>query len=145
LPATCGTSTTDIQVTGSAQNGNPVHGTPDTFTWQIKNNQGSVTAFGVTFNVSTTAPAGAVLTVNATNPAGGGTSPFCSISPGATAVSCSLGNIAGGQTAIVTVTATASAAGAANSYSMTGSAQLSPGSTDTNTANNAFTVHIGAQ
>lgn len=142
LNPACVATTTDIQVTGAAQNGNPVHGTPDVFTWQIKNNLGTVSANGVTFTATTTAPTGAVLAVNATNPAGTAT-PGCTFT--ATTVSCSLGTIAGGQTAIVTVTATPSSAAPANSYSMTGNAQLGIGSTDTNPANNSFTVKIGAQ
>jgi uncharacterized repeat protein (TIGR01451 family) len=140
-----GTSTTDIQVTGAAQTGNPVHGTPDSFTWQIKNNQGTQTAFCVAFTAKTTAPSGSVLSVISTNPGSGSSAPACSIDSTGTNVSCSLGNIAGGTTAIVTVTATPSAAAPANSYSMTGSAQLGTGSTDTNPANNSFTVLIGAQ
>lgn len=63
----------------------------------------------------------------------------------ANAVSCTIGTIAGGQTAVVSVTAIPSTAEAANSYSMTGTVQLGPGSTDTNIANNLFTVFIGAQ
>jgi uncharacterized repeat protein (TIGR01451 family) len=134
-----GSSTTDIQVVGSSSNGNPVHGTPDTFTWQIRNNQGTQTAFCVAFTAATTAPTGQVLSVTSTNP---GT---CTINAAGTNVSCSLGNIPGGQAAIVTVTATPSAAAPSNSYSMTGSAQLGTGSTDSNPANNSFTVLIGAQ
>jgi hypothetical protein len=42
------------------------------------------------------------------------------------------------------VTAIPSAAGPAKSYSMTGNAQLGAG-TDTNPANNASTIFIGAQ
>ena len=135
----CPPSTTDIQTTGSAQNGNPVHGAADTFTWQIKNNQGSVTASCVSFTASTTAPAGASLAISSVSTTIG----TCSVANNA--VSCTIGTIGGGQTAVVSVTAVPSSAEPANSYSMTGNAQLGPGSTDTNIANNASTVLIGAQ
>jgi uncharacterized repeat protein (TIGR01451 family) len=141
----CQTSTSDIQAVGSAQNGNPVHGTPDVFTWQIHNNQGASTAFCVTFNATTTAPSGQLLSVAATNPGASGTAPTCSINAAGNGVSCNLGTINGGATSIVTVTAIPSAAAPSNSYSMTGNAQLGAGSTDTNPANNSFTVFIGAQ
>ena len=135
----CSISTTDIQTTGSAQNGNPVHGTPDLFTWQIKNNQGSVTANCVAFSATTTAPTGASLAISSVSTTIG----TCSIA--SNAVNCTIGTIPGGQTAVVSVTAVPSTAEPANSYTMTGNAQLGPGSTDTNIANNVFTVLIGAQ
>jgi uncharacterized repeat protein (TIGR01451 family) len=143
--SSCSTSTTDIQVTGSAQTGNPVHGTPDTFTWQIKNNLGTVAANCVAFNVTTTAPSGQLLSISASNPGAGATAPSCSINAAGTGLTCNLGTINGGTTALVTVTATPTAAAPANSYSMTGNAQMGAGSTDTNPANNSFTVFIGAQ
>lgn len=130
-------TTTDVQVTGSSNNGNPVHGTPVTITWQIKDNQGSVAANCSTFTASTTSPTGDTYTINSASTTQGS----CTIV--GNQLSCSLGNIAGGATATVTVTATPSAAAPANSYSMTGSANFT--GTDTNTANNTSTVLIGAQ
>ena len=130
-------TTTDIQVTGSSNNGNPVHGTPVTLTWQIKDNQGSVAANCSMFTASTTSPVGDTYTINSATTTQGS----CLIANNQ--LSCNLGNIAGGGTATVTVTATPSAAAPANSYTMTGSANFT--GTDTNTANNTSTVLIGAQ
>jgi uncharacterized repeat protein (TIGR01451 family) len=143
-PSVCTGSNTDIQVVGAASNGNPVHGTPVTFTWQIKNNLGSVPASCVTFNINTTAPAGQLLSISATTPGASTVAPSCTINATSTGATCALGTINGGGTSIVTVTAIPSAAGPAKSYSMTGNAQLGAG-TDTNPANNASTIFIGAQ
>lgn len=137
VDAPCAPATTDLQTTGSAQNGNPVHGAPDTFTWQIKNNQGNTAASCSTFIASTTAPTGDIYTINSASTTQG----TCSIANNQ--LSCNLGTIAGGATVTVTVIATPSAAAPANSYSMTGSANFT--GTDTNTANNSSTVLIGAQ
>ncbi len=130
-------TTTDVQVTGSSNNGNPVHGTPVTFTWQIKDNQGNTAANCSTFTATAAAPTGASLTINSASTTQGS----CAIV--SNQLSCSLGNIAGGATATVTVSATPSAAAPANSYGMTGSANFT--GSDTNTANNTFTVLIGSQ
>lgn len=134
----CGTANADVQVAGSSNNGNPVHGSPVTFTWQIKNGTGNLTASCVSFTATTTAPSGATLAQTSVSSTAG----TCSIS--GNTVSCSLGNIAGGATATVTVQATPSNAEPANSYTTTGKAALG-GGTDPNTANNQFTVSIGAQ
>lgn len=134
---TAAATTTDIQVTGSSNNGNPVHGTAVTFTWQIKDNQGSVPANCSAFTANATAPTGASLTINSASTTQGS----CAIANNQ--LSCRLGNLAGGATATVTISATPSAAAPANSYSMTGSANFV--GTDTNTANNSSTVLIGAQ
>jgi uncharacterized repeat protein (TIGR01451 family) len=134
----CTASAADVQVVGSSNNGNPPHGSPVTFTWQIKNGTGSVGANCVNFTAVTTAPSGATLLQNSFTTTQG----TCSID-GSNNLSCNLGNIAGGGAATVTVQATPSAAEPANSYSTTGSA-TSTGS-DPNTANNSSTVHIGAQ
>jgi uncharacterized repeat protein (TIGR01451 family) len=136
--SSCGTGNADVQVTGASNNGNPVHGSPVTFTWQIKNGTGNVTASCVSFTATTTAPSGASLTQNSVSSTAG----TCSIS--GNTVSCSLGDIAGGGTATVTVQATPSNAEPANSYTTTGKAALG-GGTDPNTANNQSTVSIGAQ
>lgn len=136
--STCNTSAADIQVTGSSNNGNPVHGSPVTFTWQIKNGTGSINAGCVNFQAVTTAPSGASLTQSSFTTTQG----TCSIS--GNVVSCSLGAINGGGAATVTVSATPSNAEPANSYTTTGTATQVNG-TDPNTANNHFTVSIGAQ
>jgi uncharacterized repeat protein (TIGR01451 family) len=134
----CTASAADIQVVGSANNGNPPHGSPVTFTWQIKNGTGNVGANCVNFTAVTTAPSGATLLQNSFTTTQG----TCSIDA-SNNLSCNLGNMAGGGAATVTVQATPSAAEPANSYSTTGSATST--GTDPNTANNSSTVHIGAQ
>jgi uncharacterized repeat protein (TIGR01451 family) len=133
----CTPTTTDVQVVGSSNNGNPVHGTLVTFTWQIKDNQGSVAANCSTFTANVSAPSGDALTINAASTTQGS----CAIVNNQ--VSCNLGTLAGGGSATVTITATPSAAAPANSYAMTGLASFT--GTDTNTANNSSTVLIGAQ
>jgi uncharacterized repeat protein (TIGR01451 family) len=133
----CTATAADVQVTGSSNNGNPVHGSPVTFTWQIKNGTGSINANCVSFTATTTAPTGASLTQNSVSSTLG----TCSIA--SNTVSCNIPQIPGGQTAVVTVQATPSAAAPANSYTTTGKA-TSTGS-DPNLANNQFTVSIGAQ
>lgn len=135
--ASCSATTTDIQVGGASNNGNPVHGTPVTITWQIKNNLGTVAANCSTFTATTSAPTGDTYTINSASTTQGS----CSIANNQ--LSCNLNTIGGGTTATVTVTATPSAAAPANSYGMTGSATFT--GTDTNTANNTTTVLIGAQ
>ena len=135
---TCTASAADIQVTGASNNGNPVHGSPVTFTWQIHNNTGSINAACVNFQAVTTAPSGASLTQNSFTTTQG----TCSLA--SNVLSCNLGSINGGGAATVTVSATASNAEPANSYTTTGSATQVNGN-DPNTANNQFTVSIGAQ
>lgn len=130
-------TTTDVQVTGSSNNGNPVHGTPVTFTWQIKDNQGSTAANCSAFTATAAAPTGDSLTINSASTTQGS----CAIV--SNQLSCALGTIAGGATVTVTISATPSAAAPANSYGMTGVANFT--GTDTNTANNSSTVLIGAQ
>lgn len=134
----CTASAADIQVVGSSNNGNPAHGSPVTFTWQIKNGTGSINAACVNFQAVTTAPSGASLAQNSFTTTQG----TCSIS--GNVLSCSLGAINGGGAATVTVSATPSLAEPANSYTTTGSASQVNGQ-DPNTANNQFTVSIGAQ
>lgn len=126
-------TTTDIQVTGAAQNGGPAVGTIDTFTWQIKDNL-SIAASGVTF--TTKLPAALPFASVSTN-IGSCSGPL----PGtAGTVTCSAPTIAGGQTMIVIVNASVAAAG---TIPVVGIASLT--GTDTNPANNLFTVTINAK
>lgn len=135
--ASCSATTTDLQVTGASNNGNPVHGSPVTFTWQIKDGQGTIPANCSLFTATTTAPAGQSLTISGASTTLGS----CAIANNQ--VSCNFGNIPGAGAVTVTITASASAAAPANSYTMTGSASFT--GTDTNQANNTATVAIGAQ
>ncbi|MBZ5723602.1 MAG: DUF11 domain-containing protein [Acidobacteriia bacterium] len=128
-----GSVTTDIQVGGSSNNGNPLHGTPVTYTWQIKDNQGTVAAPGVVF----TATLPASFTFNSVSSTLG----TCGFAAGT--VTCQVGTINGGAAAIITVVATPTVAGPANSFVSTGSATFA--GTDSNPANNSFSVAIGAQ
>jgi hypothetical protein len=119
---------TDIQLVGVAQNGSPAVGSDDSFTWHIKNNQGAIPAPGVTFN--SVLPAG--FQINSVTPSQG----TCSVA--APAIRCSLGQIEGGATALVTVHFSPTQAG---TFSTTALANFS--GIDTNPANNSFTLTIG--
>lgn len=124
------TSTTDIQVTGSAQNGGPNAGLADTFTWQIKNGNNQV-ANAVVF--ATALPAGLPF-ASVSSPQGTCSGP----APGSGGtIQCSASSLAVGQTMVVTVNFTAATVG---TFSVSGRATFN--GTDTNTANNAFSVTI---
>jgi uncharacterized repeat protein (TIGR01451 family) len=123
---------TDLQVTGAASNGGPAVGTLDTFTWQIKDNQ-STAANQVTF--TTTLPASLPFSSVSTN-LGSCQGP----GPGASGtIICTASTISGGQTMVVTVVSSVATAG---TIPITGSATFN--GTDTNPANNSFTVTISA-
>jgi hypothetical protein len=125
-------TTTDIQVTGSAQNGGPAHGTADTFVWQIKDNQNIVAnavAFATTLSpslqfTSASANAGGVCVTPAPGAFGG-------------VITCRTASLPGGQTMTAVVNFVPTAIG---TVPTSGSATFS--GTDTNTANNSFTVTI---
>ncbi len=127
-------TTTDIQVVGAAQNGGPVVGNIDTYTWQV-HNSGSQTANAVQF--SDTLPPSLRFASVSSNV---GT---CSGPPaGSTggAVSCSVASLAVGQAMVITMNVTVSQAG---SIPNTGHATFN--GTDTNAANNSFTVIVNAK
>jgi uncharacterized repeat protein (TIGR01451 family) len=126
------TVTADIQVGGSALNGGPAVGTADTYTWQIKNSTGNVAAPNVSFTA--TYPA-AFIGVSANGP---GCASKVSITDHTTKVTCLTASLAGGQTMTVIVGVTVPTV--AGVYPVTGSATF--GGTDSNTANNSFTVNI---
>lgn len=126
-------TTTDIQTVGAAQNGGPAVGTVDTYTWQIKNNT-STPANQVTFN--TTLPASLPFS-SASTSLGSCQGP----APGTSGtVTCTAPTLGGGQAMTVVVNVNVAAAGV---IPVTGSANFS--GTDTNPANNAFTVTINAK
>ena len=123
---------TDIQVTGSAQNGGPNAGTIDTYTWQIKNNQGTVTAPNVVFTN--------VLPSNLQFATASSTIGSCSTPADGAAggtVTCSASSLPGGQTMVVTVNVVVTQAA---TIATTGSVTFQ--GTDTNPNNNSFTVTI---
>jgi len=128
-------TTTDLQVTGSPQNGGPTSGptTTDTFTWQIRNAQNQAANL-VTFTA--TLPAGLPF-ASLTTSAGSCTAPAVG---NVGTITCNAASIAAGQAMIVTVTVNVPAAG---TFSTTGHAVFN--GTDTNTPNNTFTVTINAK
>jgi titin len=125
------TTTTDIQVTGSAQNGGPAVGTADTYTWQIRNNQ-KTAANAVVF---TTNLPPSLQFASASTSLGTCSTP----APGAAGgtVSCNTSVLNGGSIMTLTVNVIATQAG---SIADTGVASFT--GTDTNPANNSFTVTI---
>jgi uncharacterized repeat protein (TIGR01451 family) len=124
-------TTTDVQVTGSAQNGGPAVGTADSYTWQIKNNQKAV-ANAVVF--TTNLPPS--LQFSSASTSLGTCSTPAPGTPGGT-VTCNLSALNGGETMTVTINVTVTQAG---SVADTGVASFT--GTDTNPANNSFTVTI---
>ncbi len=128
-------TTTDLQVTGSAQNGGPAAGpaTTDTITWQIKNAQNQA-ANAVIFTV--TLPAGLPFNSLSTS-AGTCTAPAVG---SAGTITCTASSVAAGQQMIVTVNVSVPAAG---TFTSTGHGTFN--GTDTNTPNNTFSVTINAK
>lgn len=124
------TSITDIQVTGSAQNGGPAVGTSDTYTWQIKNGNNQVAnAVAFTTNLPSTLPF-----VSVSSPQGTCIGP----KPGSAGeVNCGVSSLAAGQTMVVTVNVGVPVQG---SITVTGAAAFN--GSDTNAANNSFPVTI---
>jgi len=128
-------TTTDLQVTGSPQNGGPTSGatTTDSITWQIRNAQNAA-ANAVIFTA--TLPAG--LPFNSLTTSAG----TCSTPPAGSGgtITCTAPTLASGQAIIVTVNFSVPAAGVLSS---TGHASFN--GTDTNTPNNTFTVTLNAR
>jgi uncharacterized repeat protein (TIGR01451 family) len=91
-------TTTDVQVTGSAQNGGPAHGSADTFTWQVKDNT-NIPANGVIF--STTLPSSFQFLSAGANAGGACTTPAAGSLGGV--ITCRTATLPGGQTMVVTV------------------------------------------
>lgn len=125
-------TTTDVQLTGSAQNGGPAHGTADTFVWQIKNNQ-NIVANAVVF--TTTLSPSLQFTSASANAGGVCVTPSSGAFGGA--ITCRTASLPGGQTMNVVVNFVPTAIG---TIPTSGSATFN--GTDTNTANNSFTVTI---
>jgi uncharacterized repeat protein (TIGR01451 family) len=118
---------TDVQITGSSSTGSPSAGSPFAYVFQVKNS-GPQLASAVSF--SDTLPAGErVLGAFSTS----GT---CTTSAGT--VSCNLGDLAVGSSALIGVGVTAPTT--AGTY--VNSASVSSGVTDTNPANNTVSVTI---
>lgn len=131
LPST----TTDIQVTGAAQNGGPAHGTADIYTWQIKNGNSQV-GNGVVF--ATTLPSSLQFVSASANAGGVCTTP----TPGAAGglITCNTASLPVGQTMTVVVNFTPTVVG-----NVTVSGLATFAGTDSNQANNSFSVTIGVK
>jgi uncharacterized repeat protein (TIGR01451 family) len=119
---------TDIQVTGSSNNGSPPVGSPFSYTFQVKDN-GPQGASGVTFD--DTLPATIGLTSFSTSI---GT---CTAGASPGSVHCELGDLAVGQQATIVITAVPSATGA-----VTNTAKVGMIGDDTQSANNSVGVTV---
>lgn len=119
---------TDIQVTGSSNNGSPPVGQPFQLTFQVKDN-GPQGAYGVTFD--DTLPASLALSSFSTS--------FGTCTAGAVAgsVHCDLGNLAVGQQATIVLTASPTATG-----TVTDTASIAMTGPDTQPANNSVGVTV---
>jgi uncharacterized repeat protein (TIGR01451 family) len=128
-------TTTDLQVTGSPQNGGPTSGanTTDTITWQIKNAQNQP-ANAVLFTA--TLPVGLPFNSVSTNI---GTCSGPAVGNGGT-ITCSAQTVAAGTTMIVTVNFSVPGPG---TLSSTGHVSFS--GIDTNSQNDNFTVTLNAR
>lgn len=120
---------TDVQVTGSANNGSPPVGSAFTYTFQVKNN-GPVPGSGVTFDDSLP---------TAINPTGTLAVDVgsCAADPVSNHVHCDIGNLAVGQQATISFAATPTATGVFGNtatVAMTGQ--------DTHATNNNVTVTV---
>jgi uncharacterized repeat protein (TIGR01451 family) len=129
LPVSSQPGPTDIQVTGSANNGSPPVGGSFSYTFQVKDN-GPLPAGGVT--IDDALPASILLGGSVTVDNG-----TCSISFVTNSVHCDIGALGVGQQSHITIGATPTAAGAfadTATVAMTGA--------DTHPANDQFTVTV---
>jgi uncharacterized repeat protein (TIGR01451 family) len=128
-------TTTDLQVTGSPQNGGPTSGpnTTDTITWQIKNAQNQP-ANAVVFTA--TLPAGLPFNSVSTN-IGSCSAP--AVGTGGTIV-CNASTIAASTTMIVTVNF-----GVPGPGTLTSTGHVSFNGIDTNSQNDTFNVTLNAR
>jgi uncharacterized repeat protein (TIGR01451 family) len=131
---TTNNTTTDVQVTGFASTGSPVAGSQFSYIYQVKNN-GPLVASAVTFTDTLPVDEGYV---------GSGNSVTGLCSNNAGAISCSLGDLAVGASALVGITVTAPTDLTSGSVvSDTGSVATT--TAESSTTNNNFTVSIKVQ
>jgi uncharacterized repeat protein (TIGR01451 family) len=119
---------TDIQVTGSSNNGSPPVGSSFSYTFQVKDN-GSQGASGVTFDDAL--PATIALAGVSTNLGA------CTAGAGTNSVHCDLGDLAVGQQATIVITAVPTATGAVTNTATIG--MIGP---DTQPSNNSVAVTV---
>lgn len=124
--------TTDLQVTGAAQNGAPLSTGTDTFTWQIKNAQ-PLAASNVVFTVQL---APNMVFQNAASTLGAA----CTAPDATNTFTCSLPTLNGGQAMVVTVIVGFNASG-----SMATTGRVDFAGTDNNTANNSASITVGVK
>lgn len=122
---------TDLQVTGSSNNGSPRAGTLFLLTWQVRNNQDPI-ASNVTF--TDTLPGNLTLSGPVTTNLG-----TCSTS-GST-VTCTVSSLSKSQSQVVSMNVLAGSA----IGNVSDTATVSFDGTDTNSANNSFTVTVKIQ
>jgi uncharacterized repeat protein (TIGR01451 family) len=129
LPVSVQPGPTDVQVTGSSNNGSPSVGSSFDYTFQVRND-GPLPAAGVTF----TDPLPASIVVAGTVTVDNGA---CSASPLTSAVRCDIGGLGVGQQSDITFAATPAAAGVSAN-----TATVAMAGADTHPANNAFRVTV---
>jgi uncharacterized repeat protein (TIGR01451 family) len=131
LPVTvqAATAVTDIQVTGSSNNGSPNVGSTFTYTFQVKDN-GPQSAPGVTFDdtLPTAIHLGSTLTASIGS---------CTANAATGSVHCDIGTLATGQQSVITFTATPTTTGTFGNTATTAFT-----GTDTRPANNNVTVTV---
>ena len=120
---------TDLQVTGSSNNGSPPVGSTFNYTFQVKNN-GPLPAAGVTFDD----PLPAAITLGSTLTIDNGT---CAADASANSVHCDIGDLGVGQQSTITFSATPTAVG-----SFGNTATVAMTGTDTHPANNSVTITV---
>jgi uncharacterized repeat protein (TIGR01451 family) len=122
---------TDVQTTGSSNNGAPRVGSQFAYTFQVHNNGPFNTMDPVIFTDNLPAGVGAVNVVSSRG--------SCS---GTTQVTCDLGRLAVGEQAVITVAVTAPAT--AQTFTNTGTATVQSGQTDRAPANNSASVTVSS-
>jgi uncharacterized repeat protein (TIGR01451 family) len=129
LAVTARPGPTDLQVTGSSNNGSPSVGSTFNYTFQVKTN-GPLPAAGVTFDD----PLPAAIALGSTLIIDNGT---CAADAASNSVHCDIGNLGVGQQSTITFSATPTAAG-----SFGNTATVAMTGTDTHPANNSVTVTV---
>lgn len=130
MPVTVASAPTDVQVTGSSNNGSPAVGSQFAYTFQVKDN-GPSGASGVTFD--DTLPGAVQLAGNPTISGGGS----CTADAASGAVHCDIGTLGVGQQATITVPAIATATG-----SFANTATIGMSGTDSRPDNDSVSVTV---
>jgi uncharacterized repeat protein (TIGR01451 family) len=129
LPVDAQPGPTDIQVTGSSNNGSPPIGNTFSYAFQVKNN-GPLPASGVTFDDPL--PGTVQLTGGVTIDNGS-----CLVNPVTNSLHCDIGNLGVGQQSDIVFSAAPSAAGVFGNTAAVAMAGM-----DTHPASDSFTVTV---